>query len=228
MFGCYQLSLLSAAVGFPVNRCILEFVYCWVRMLVSWHWTCFRSGFQMRKIWQLGAIALILGMASCNLTSAPPSSLPRVSPKPGIEKPKLKPAPTAQNPVASATNNPNLLLGNPSNAASNAASADNYLMVKPQYIVSYNSKTHTANWVSWQLNRSWIGAADRKNDFRPDDALPATWYKVRPTDYTGSGYNRGHIAPSAVAKRGVSHRTRNESDNSATFLMTNMMPQSPE
>ena len=24
MFECYQLSLLSAAVGFPVNRCILE------------------------------------------------------------------------------------------------------------------------------------------------------------------------------------------------------------
>jgi len=183
----------------------------------------------MRKLRQLGAIALILGIVSgCNLTSAPPSSLPRVSPKPGIEKPKLKPAPTAQNPVASATNNPNLLLGNPSNAASNAASADNYLMVKPQYIVSYNSKTHTANWVSWQLNRSWIGAADRQDNFRPDNALPAIWYKVRPNDYSGSGYDRGHIAPSAVAKRGVSHRTRNESDNSSTFLMSNIMPQSPE
>ncbi|MCW6050169.1 hypothetical protein K4039_08750 [Lyngbya sp. CCAP 1446/10] len=33
------------------------------------------------------------------------------------------------------------------------------------------SKTHTANWVSWQLNRSWIITADRKNDFRPDNAL---------------------------------------------------------
>jgi len=180
----------------------------------------------MRKIWQLGAIALILGIVTgCNLTSAPP---PRVSPKPGLEKPRQKPAPTAQNPVASATNNPNLLLGNPSNAAPNAASTDNYLMVKPQFVMSYNNKTHTANWVSWQLNRSWIGTADRKNDFRPDDALPANWYKVRPTDYTGSGYDRGHIAPSAVAKRGSIHRTRNESDNSSTFLMSNMMPQSPE
>ncbi|MEG4590196.1 hypothetical protein QUA54_34120, partial [Microcoleus sp. MOSTC5] len=81
----------------------------------------------MKKIRQLGAIALILGMmAGCNLTSAPPSSLPRVSRKPGIEKPKQKPAPTAQNPVASATNNRNLLLGNPSNAAPSAASTDNY------------------------------------------------------------------------------------------------------
>ena len=73
----------------------------------------------MKKIWQLGAIALILGIvAGCNLTSARPSSLPRVSPKAGIEKPRQKPAPTAQNSIASATNNPNLLLGNPSNSTS--------------------------------------------------------------------------------------------------------------
>ena len=173
----------------------------------------------MGKLRQLGTIALILGIVNgCNLTSAPP---PRVSPKPGIEKPRQKPAPTAQNPIASATNNPNLLLGNPSNAASNAASTDNYLMVKSQYVLSYNNKTHTANWVSWQLNRSWIGTADRQDNFRPDNALPASWYKVRPNDYTGSGSDRGHIAPSA-------DRTRNEADNSSTFLMSNMMPQVPE
>jgi len=176
----------------------------------------------MKKIRLLGAIALIWGMVvGCNLTSAPSSSLPRVSPKPRIEKPRPKPAPTAQNPVASATNNRNLLLGNPSNTTSSIASADNYLLVKSQYVLSYNSKTKTANWVSWQLNRSWIGIADRQDNFRPDDALPVNWYAVRPNDYTGSGYDRGHVAPSA-------DRTRNEADNSATFLMTNMMPQVPE
>jgi len=91
----------------------------------------------MKKIRQLGAIALILGMmAGCNLTSAPPSSLPRVSPKPGLEKPRQKPAPTAQNPGASATNNRNLLLGNPSNADPSFAKIDNYLMVKPQFAMS--------------------------------------------------------------------------------------------
>jgi endonuclease G len=94
-------------------------------------------------------------------------------------------------------------------------------MVKPQYVLSYNSKTKTPNRVSWQLNKSWIGAADRLDNFRPDDSLPDAWYKVRPNDYTGSGYDRGHIAPSA-------DRTRNEADNSSTFLMTNMMPQVPE
>src|SRR4028119_1607457 len=94
-------------------------------------------------------------------------------------------------------------------------------MVKPQSVISYGNKIHTANWVSWQLNRSWIGAADRPDNFRPDDALPAEAYKVQPSDYTGSGYDRGHIAPSA-------DRTRKEADNSATFLMSNMMPQVPE
>src|SRR4028118_756395 len=106
----------------------------------------------MKKIRQLGAIALILGMmAGCNLTSAPPSSLPRVSPKPRVQKP------TTQPPIASATNNRNLLLGNPSNAAPNVANIDNYLMVKPQYVLSYSSKTKTANWVSWQLNKRTAG-----------------------------------------------------------------------
>ena len=175
----------------------------------------------MRKLWQRGTIALILlGILSgCDVNApSPPSRLPQV----GREKPKVqKPKPSTREPISSAINNRNLLLSNPSNAAPGVASIDNYLMVKPQFVLSYNSKTKTANWVSWQLNKSWIGTADRQDNFRPDDALPADWYAVRPNDYTGSGYDRGHIAPSA-------DRTRNEADNSATFLMTNMMPQVPE
>jgi endonuclease G len=50
--------------------------------------------------------------------------------------------------------------------------------MKPPYVLSPNSKSHTANWVSWQLNRSWIGAAVSQDNFRPDDALPAEAYKV--------------------------------------------------
>src|SRR5262249_39194363 len=41
------------------------------------------------------------------------------------------------------------------------------------------------------------------------------------TDYSGSGFDRGHMCPSA-------DRTSSIPDNSATFLMTNMVPQSDD
>jgi endonuclease G len=111
-----------------------------------------------------------------------------------------------------------LLLGNPSGATADVANENNYLMVKPQYALSYNRSRATANWVAWRLDSSWIGGADRQDDFRPDDTLPAGWYRVLDTDYSGSGYDRGHMTPSG-------DRTRTVADNSATFLMTNIIPQ---
>ncbi len=111
-----------------------------------------------------------------------------------------------------------LLLGNPSNATGNTANENNYLLVKPQYSLSYNRSRATANWVAWRLDSTWIGTADRQDDFRPDPALPAGWYQVLDNDYSGSGYDRGHMTPSG-------DRTRSVPDNSATFLMTNIVPQ---
>ncbi len=112
-----------------------------------------------------------------------------------------------------------LLLGNPSNATWDPGNGDNYLMEKPQYVLSYNRSLGTANWASWQLNSSWRGSVDRQDDFRPDESLPEGFYAVRATDYRGSGYDRGHLVPSA-------DRTTSSADNSATFLMTNIIPQS--
>jgi endonuclease G len=70
------------------------------------------------------------------------------------------------------------------------------------------------------LDSTWLGSAPRQDDFRPDESLPAGWYRVTQFDYTGSGFDRGHHTPSA-------DRTRTIPDNSATFLMTNIMPQAP-
>ncbi|MCY7348573.1 MAG: DNA/RNA non-specific endonuclease [Pyrinomonadaceae bacterium] len=111
-----------------------------------------------------------------------------------------------------------LLLGNPSGATNDVANENNYLMVKPQYTIAYNRSRATANWVAWRLDLSWLGTAPRQDDFRPDPALPVGWYQVTDTDYSGSGYDRGHMSPSG-------DRTRSIPDNSATFLMTNMVPQ---
>lgn len=111
-----------------------------------------------------------------------------------------------------------LLFGNPSNAVTDVNQPLNYLMVKPQYTLSYNRDNATPNWVAWRLDSSWIGSAPRQDDYRPDPDLPAGWYRVVTTDYSGSGYTRGHLTPSA-------DRTRTIADNSATFLMTNFVPQ---
>lgn len=114
--------------------------------------------------------------------------------------------------------NIHLKFGNPSQA--NTKNQRNYLIEKPQYALAYNCSKGIANWVSWQLNQSWLGKVERSNDFRPDIELPQDCYAVRPSDYRGSGYDRGHLIPSG-------DRTRRQSDNSATFLMSNMIPQSP-
>ena len=117
--------------------------------------------------------------------------------------------------------NVHIMLGNPSDATESVANPDNYLMVKAQYVLSYNRSKETLNWASWQLNKSWLGSVDRQNNFRPDSLLPPGWERVTPSAYSGSGYDKGHVVPSG-------DRTRNVEDNSATFLMTNMIPQTPD
>ena len=111
-----------------------------------------------------------------------------------------------------------LTLGNPSNAG---IDPNNYLLIKPQYALSYNRDRATANWASWQLNEDWLGETERQDDFRADPAVPLDWYRVDGNDYQGSGYDRGHLVPSG-------DRTATKADNSATFLMTNIIPQTPE
>jgi endonuclease G len=74
--------------------------------------------------------------------------------------------------------------------------------------------------VSWHLDRSWLGTAERQDDFREDNSLLEGWHRVQPTDYSLSGFDRGHHVPSA-------DRTKTVEDNSSTFLMTNIIPQAP-
>ena len=118
------------------------------------------------------------------------------------------------------SSNINLAMGNPSGATANTAFPDNYLLDKPQYVMSYNRSRATSNWVSWYLSSSSRGSAPRQNDFRADNTLPSGWYQVNENDYSGSGFDRGHMTPSA-------DRTSTIADNSATFFMTNMVPQAP-
>jgi endonuclease G len=114
-----------------------------------------------------------------------------------------------------------LTMGNPSGAITNTSFPANYLLEKAQYAISYNRDKGIANWVSWHLSSSWLGSTSRQDDFRNDTSLPSGWYQVLGSSYSGSGFDRGHMAPSA-------DRTLTVADNSSTFLMTNMIPQAPD
>ncbi|HEY4789393.1 MAG TPA: DNA/RNA non-specific endonuclease [Bacteroidales bacterium] len=116
--------------------------------------------------------------------------------------------------------NTNLALGNPSGATTDTAYPENYLMNKPQYSLSYNNKKHIPNWVSWHVSSTDLGSFSRQNNFRPDPSLPSGWYQVKPSDYAKTGFDKGHQCPSG-------DRTSSGENNSATFLMTNMVPQAP-
>ncbi|CAN5296524.1 hypothetical protein BH10ACI1_BH10ACI1_25600 [soil metagenome] len=109
-----------------------------------------------------------------------------------------------------------LALGNPSNA--DTSDPNNYLLVNNYMVICYNRDRAIPNWVAWRVTKADMGNIDRVDSFRPDDRLPNGWTHVTPSDYTGSGYDRGHVCPNA---------DRNGSPDSmeATFVMTNMTPQ---
>ncbi|WP_461790612.1 DNA/RNA non-specific endonuclease [Pedobacter sp.] len=113
-----------------------------------------------------------------------------------------------------------ILLGNPSNATYDIVNFENYLLEQPYYVSSYNSSKGIPNWVSWHLEEKDLGAAKRQDDFRANTSLPSSWFIVQNSSYSGSGFDRGHMCPSA-------DRTSTTEANSATFLMTNMVPQAP-
>jgi endonuclease G len=103
-------------------------------------------------------------------------------------------------------------------ATADPANQGHFLSVKHQYALSYDGARRTPNWVSWELNKSWMGAIARQNDFRSDDTFPAGFPQALLTDYAGSGYDRGHLCPSE-------DRTATLVDNQDTFYLTNMTPQ---
>ncbi len=127
--------------------------------------------------------------------------------------------------VVGTTENRSLVIDNINVAAGVPAdrdSTDDYIIIRPQYVLSYNPVRNVPNWVSWNLDSSWFGDASRyRGAFIADTTLPDSFYRVRHSDYTGSGYDRGHMVRSE-------ERTRNTEDNKSTFILSNILPQRPD
>ncbi len=162
-------------------------------------------------------LALLLGLSllpvlpGCHNTQpqAPPP-LPRV---PSSRRPPLGSGSGSYPAQPTRPDDDNLLLGNPSGAG---RGPNNFLLEIPQYALAYNESTGGPNWVSWHLEAKDLGGTARST-FHPNASLQPAM-QIRPSDYKGSGYDRGHMCPSG-------DRTDNREDNEATFMMSNMLPQ---
>jgi endonuclease G len=99
------------------------------------------------------------------------------------------------------------------------------LISRDQYLISYNRKNHLLNWTAWKLEVTDLGHVGRTNNFSADPDLEGyltqfNEHAVLSTDYQGTCFDRGHQCPSA-------DRTDSVENNSMTFLMSNMTPQTP-
>jgi endonuclease G len=113
-----------------------------------------------------------------------------------------------------AVSSPHLTLGLPVDGDP----SDDLVLDERDFVLSFNTRRLDPNWVAWQLDARYLGHARRRDDFRADESLPPGASRVTPHDYLHSGYDRGHLCPSA-------DRNATEEMNSLTFLMTNMVPQ---
>lgn len=92
------------------------------------------------------------------------------------------------------------------------------ILQRTNYTTSFNTKTNLPNWVAWAITPDeLIERESRTNNFQPDPALP-DHMAVTTEDYTGSGYDRGHMCPAADNK--FHWRAMDE-----CFYMTNICPQ---
>ena len=186
----------------------------------------------LRRIgWAAALAALSLGLSGCSdllsqVGTPPPTSRPSTSSGgSGGSSSSSTSSSTSGSDVGSSADpsgSIHLALGNPSDATTDPANYDNYLLINDQYALSYNRDKAIPNWVSWHLEASNLGSTERyEGQFIPDDRLPEGWYRVEHRDYSGSNYDRGHMTPSA-------DRTSSEKANIATFILTNVIPQAPE
>ena len=95
------------------------------------------------------------------------------------------------------------------------------ILIGRYFSIGYSWYFRQAKWTIEIINRNDYlpTEADRMNNFRADVRIPER-FRAGLSAFRGSGYDRGHLVPSA-------NNDILEIQNSETFLMSNMTPQQP-
>lgn len=98
------------------------------------------------------------------------------------------------------------------------AASGEQILRRSAYTASYNAAARLPYWVAWQITADRLaGTHGRKGlKFREDEEVPAP--RATDWDYYNSGYDRGHMCPSADCKWSAEAQ-------SESFLFTNACPQ---
>ncbi|MDO6543946.1 DNA/RNA non-specific endonuclease [Photobacterium sanguinicancri] len=114
--------------------------------------------------------------------------------------------------ASAAVCNQHLVKGTPNNS--------DQVLCRDGYAAGYNYQNKVSNWVAYHITKESVNAFyKRSNSFRTDKELPIA-FRATSSDYSKSGYDRGHLAPSGTMD--FSQVSMQQS-----FLMTNMAPQLP-
>lgn len=95
------------------------------------------------------------------------------------------------------------------------------ILIRKNYVVSYNRETKCPNWVLWELTREHTDGNIKRPDYAFHEDMEVPSPRAELVDYRGSGYDRGHMCPAGDNKW-------DEDAMYESFLMTNMCPQNQQ
>lgn len=95
------------------------------------------------------------------------------------------------------------------------------ILIRKNYVVSYNRDTKCPNWVLWELTHEHADGNIKRPDYAFHEDMEVPSPRAKLVDYRGSGYDRGHMCPAGDNKW-------DEDAMYESFLMTNMCPQNQQ
>lgn len=108
--------------------------------------------------------------------------------------------------------------------ALSTTAADERDSFTPSFFIKYDSWSRNPKWVVEHISSRGNGLQEqsqrRHMHFYPEPQIRILPYQTKPDDFKNSGYDRGHLAPSANYKSSNEHMR-------ASFTMANVSPQDP-